>query len=310
MRVLVTGASGFIGGALCRALLARGDEVTALVRRPGSEPDGTTPLTGDLGAGGRLAEVLAEARPECVVHLAAEIASQRSAEKVYEVNVRGTQHLVDACLSFAGDDPAAGPRIVFSSTVVTGEAHGELLVESRPLPVGTPYGRAKQEGEQIVLGSDLPAVVIRPCHVYGPGGWYAKELVRRLRQPGRFAVIGSGANLWDVVHVDDVVAALALAVDAEAALGGTFHVADDQSLTFYEFMKLTADALGVGAPRRIPAALVRLIAGTNAVDALVRSARTSNAKIRAELGWQPSFPTAREGVPDAIGRLRAAGFAV
>ena len=306
MRVLVTGASGFIGGVLCRALVSRGDQVAALVRRPGSEPPGTTPLAGDLGAQGRLAEALAEARPESVVHLAAEIASQRSAEKVYEVNVRGTQRLIDACRDFAGADPDSGPRIVFSSTVVTGDAHGELLTEARPLPVETPYGRAKQEGEQIVLGSGLPAVVLRPCHVYGPGGWYARELVPRLRQPGRFAVIGGGANQWDVVHVDDVVAALLLAVDSKAALGCTFHVADDEPVTFYDFMKLTADALGVGPPRRIPAGLVRLIAGANAVDALLRSARTSNVKIKAELGWQPRFPTAREGVPDAIGKLTAA----
>ncbi len=303
MRVLVTGASGFIGGALCRALIDRGDTVFALVRRPGSAPHGATPVTGDLTADAGLTGALSEARPDCVVHLAAEIASQRSAEKVYEVNVRGTERLIAACQEFAGADPAAGPRVVFSSTVVTGEAHGELLVESRPLPVETPYGRAKQAGEQMLLGSGLPAVVLRPSHVYGPGGWYAEELVPRLRQPGRFAVIGSGANLWDVVHVDDVVAALLLAIDTDAALGAIFNVADDQPVTFYDFMKLTADALGVGPPRRIPASLVRLVAGANAVDALVRSARSSNEKIQTELGWTPRFKSAREGVPDAIARL-------
>ena len=138
-----------------------------------------------------------------MVHLAAEIASQRDAKKVREVNVAGTERLLDACRALG--DPAAGgadgPRFVFSSTVVTGDAHGELLTEDAPLPVETPYGRAKQEGERMVLESGLPAVVVRPSHVYGPGGWYAEELVPRLRQPGRFAVIGSGANLWDVVHV-------------------------------------------------------------------------------------------------------------
>ncbi len=310
MRVLVTGASGFIGGALCGALLARGDEVTALVRRPGSEPSGTTAWWETSGRRVGWSRRWQRRAPSASCIWPRRSPHSGAREKVYEVNVRGTRRLVDACLELAGEDPAAGPRLVFSSTVVTGDAHGELLVEARPLPVQTPYGRAKQEGEQMVLGSGLPAVVIRPGHVYGPGGWYAKELVPRLRQPGRFAVIGSGANLWDVVHVDDVVAALLLAVDSPAALGGTFHLADDESLTFYEFMKLTADALGVGPPRRIPAALVRLIAGANAVDAVVRSARTSNAKIKAELGWQPSFPSAREGVPDAIGRLTAASFAV
>ena len=84
--------------------------------------------------------------------------------------------MTTSCRASAGGD---GPRIVFSSTVVTGDARGELLSEDRPLPVETPYGRSKQEGERLVLESGLPAVVIRPSHVYGPGGWYAEELFAR-----------------------------------------------------------------------------------------------------------------------------------
>jgi nucleoside-diphosphate-sugar epimerase len=193
---------------------------------------------------------------------------------------------------------------VFSSTVVTGDAGGVLLTEEEPLPVHTPYGRSKQEGERLVLGSGLSAVVIRPSHVYGPGGWYANELIPRLRQRGRFAVIGRGENLWDVVHVDDVAAALVLAAENGPA-GSIYHVVDDEPVTFYDFMALTAEALGVGAPRRIPVALARALAGGNAVEAVIRSARSSNAKIKRELGWQARYPTAREGVVDAVARLPA-----
>jgi nucleoside-diphosphate-sugar epimerase len=80
-------------------------------------------------------------------------------------------------------------------------------------------------------------------------------------------------------------------------------VVDDEPLTFYEFMAMTAEALGVGAPRRVPAALARMVAGGNAVDAVVRSARSSNAKIKRELGWRARFPSAREGIADAVARL-------
>ena len=303
MRILVTGASGFIGGELCAELIERGHDVSALVRRPGSAPPHSTALAGDLADGGRLAETVREARPECVVHLAAEIASQRSTAKVNAVNVAGTGHLLHACRALDG---GVAPRIVFASTVVTGDARGALLTEQQELPVSTPYGRSKQAGERMILESGMPAVVVRPSHVYGPGGWYAQELVARLRQPGRFAVIGRGENLWDVVHVDDVVSALALGVEA-AAPGSIYHVVDDEPITYQDFMALTAESLGVGAPRHIPVALARAAAGRNAVDAVLRSARSSNAKIKAELGWAPRFASAREGVPDSIRRLAAAG---
>ncbi len=302
MRTFVTGASGFIGHALCAQLVEHGHEVSALVRRPGSEPPGTRAVAGDLTDPHGLSEAIAAERPECVMHLAAEIASQRNEGKVASVNIVGTTRLLEACRALDGSTPPGGPRVVFASTVVTGDAHGALLTEDQPLPVETPYGRSKQEGERLVHESGLPSVVVRPSHVYGPGGWYAAELVTRLRQPGRFAVIGSGQNMWDVVHVQDVASALCLAAE-KAPAGSTYHVADDEPITYYDFMSLTARALGVGAPRRIPVALARIVAGGNAVDAVVRSARSSNAKITSDLGWQPAYPTAREGVPAAIAAL-------
>jgi nucleoside-diphosphate-sugar epimerase len=304
MRALVTGASGFIGRVLSAQMLERGHDVSALVRRPGSEPHGTRAVAGELGDAAALVAALAAERPDCVIHLAAEIASQRSERKVREVNVGGTERLLRACLALGVSDSSTTPRFVFASTVVTGDAHGALLTEEEPLPVRTPYGRSKQEGEGLVLESGLSAVVVRPSHVYGPGGWYAQELVPRLRQPGRFAVIGSGENLWDVVHVQDVAAALLLAAEAAPA-GAIYHVVDDEPITYYDFVALTAAALGVGPPRRIPAAVARLVAGSGAVDAVLRSARSCNTKIKKELGWQPSFPTAGKGVAAAVGRLQA-----
>ncbi len=177
-------------------------EVDALVRRPGSEPAGTTAIAGDLGDAASVAAAVAASAPDAVLHLAAEIASQRDEARIRAVNVDGTRALIEACKA------AGSPRIVFTSTVVTGDAGGRLLSEDEPLPVATPYGRSKQEGERMLAESELPYVIVRPSHVYGPGGWYADELIAQLRKPGRFCVIGRGDNLWDVVHVDDVVSAL------------------------------------------------------------------------------------------------------
>ena len=300
MKALVTGASGFLGGVVCAELSARGHDVVALVRREGSHPPGTTAALGELGDAASLGRAADTHKPDWVFHLAAEIASQRSEEKVREVNVEGTRRLLDACVPEGDERPA--PKVVFASTVVTGEADGALLTEDEPLPVSTAYGRAKQEGEQLLRASSLPGVVIRPGHIYGPGGWYAEEIVKRLKQPGRVAVVGRGQNLWDVVRVEDVASAMVDAAE-QAPDGAVYHVADDEPITLYDFVKLTADALGVGAPRRIPARVASLVAGRNAVSAAVRSARTSNAKVKRELGWSPRYPTAREGVPDAIAKL-------
>jgi nucleoside-diphosphate-sugar epimerase len=300
VRVLVTGASGFLGGATCRELVARGHEVHALVRRPGSEPRGTTPAIADLTDEEALRAALAAVAPDAVIHLAAEIASQRDVKRIREVNVEGTRRLLEACRA------AGSPRFVFASTVVTGEAGGHLLTEERPLPVETAYGVSKQEGERLVAESGLPSVVIRPGHVYGPGGWYAEEIVPMLRRPGRFAVVGRGDNWWDVVHVDDVAHAIVSALE-RAPDGSLYHVADDEPIRLYDFLALTAKELGRRPPRRVPAAFARIAAGRDPVAAVTRSARTSNARIRRELGWRPRYRSAHEGVPAAIRALRGEG---
>jgi nucleoside-diphosphate-sugar epimerase len=296
MRVLVTGASGFLGTAVCAELVARQHEVSALVRRPGSEPPATTAVSGELGDGEALRRALQASQPECVFHVAAEIATQRDARRVDEINIEGTRRLLGACKELDS------PRFVFVSTVVTGDAGGAVLDESSALPVQTTYGRSKQVGEGLVRESGLPSVIIRPSHVYGPGGWYAEEIVKRLKQPGRLVVIGSGQNWWDVVRVEDVAAACVDAAE-RAPAGSLYHVVDDEPIRYYDFVALTAQALRVGKPRRIPAWLARRVAGRDPVAAVVRSARSSNGLIKRELGWAPHYASAQSGVPDAVAKL-------
>ena len=124
--------------------------------------------------------------------------------------------------------------------------------------------------------------------------------------PGRMAIIGSGENLWDVVHVDDVALACVLALE-KAPAGAIYHCADDTPTTYREFMTRTAEAIGVGRPRSIPVWLARRVAGDGPVATVVRSGRTSNAKLKAELGWQPHYPDSREGIPAAVAAVGPAG---
>ena len=123
-------------------------------------------------------------------------------------------------------------------------------------------------------------------------------------QPGRFAVVGRGDNAWDMVHVDDLATALRARGRVRAAPGEIYHCADDVPTTYCEAAGRAAAALGVGAPRRIPAR-GRAPRGRRRARSSrsTRSARTSNAKLKAELGWTPQFPDSRDGIPAVVAEL-------
>ena len=114
MNILVTGASGFVGGPSCQALASRGHDVLALIRRPGSEPPQTTAVPGDLTEAAGLAAALRTSAPDVVLHLAAETGAQRNEAKLRAANVAGIEHLIAACCG-----ASVPPKVVFVSTVVT-----------------------------------------------------------------------------------------------------------------------------------------------------------------------------------------------
>jgi nucleoside-diphosphate-sugar epimerase len=309
MRVLVTGATGFIGSRVSRILAAEGHVVCGMTRSPeGAQRllvDGIQPLVGDLREPSpRLAALLRAAAPDLVLHLAAEIATQRNEKRLWEVDVEGTRRLLAA---FAEVPPA---RLIYAGTVVVGDAHGELLREDRPLVASTAYGRAKLEAERLCFDSGralgMGVTSLRPSHVYGPGGWFA-AIARDLRR-GRFFLPGAGNNLWDLVHVDDVAEAFAAAVRSpEAAAGQVFHVVDDEPMTMREFLDAAAHALGAKRPRSVPVWVAKIWAGRGPVAAAVRSARSSNAKIKERLGWRPRYPGARLALTEVARLLSGNG---
>ena len=240
-----------------------------------------------------LAAGVREAQPTHRAPLAAEIATQRNAHKIEQVNVDGTRRLIEACRGLALE------RFLFLSTVVRGPASGETFTEDDYIPATTPYGRSKEAGDRMVFESfaagELPGVVLRPSHVYGAGGWLAELLGRMFRIPG------DGENLWDVVHVDDVVSACALLLE-RGEPGQAYHVVDDTPLTANEFFAAIAQALERKPFGHVPAWLAKLAAGGGAVVAATRSAKSTNAKLKA-LGWTPAHPRAVDALPDVVAAL-------
>lgn len=308
LRCFVTGATGFIGSRVVTRLLAAGHEVDVLARNPARALALGVPaarvLEGDLFAIGKIRDVLR--RIDVVLHLAAEIGTQRDEAKIWKVDVEGTDAIAEAC------EAAKVKRLVFASTVVVGDPKGGVLRPEVPLEATTAYGRAKQESERRLLRADVPVVIARPSHVYGAGGWYA-ELVRDFaRGPllGRLLrrYPGKGDNWWDLVHVDDVAAAIVLLAE-KGESKQAYHIVDDTPVRMRDFFEITAHALGVPRPRRVPVFLAKWMRGAGPIALAVRSARSDNSKLKA-LGWRPAWPDSKDAIHDVIRELgRAPGLA-
>jgi len=298
VRVFVTGGSGFIGSRLVRALAHGGHQVVCLSRSGKTSAAlaalGAEVLSGDLLDTETVAGCVREARPTHVAHLAAEIATQRRKDRIDRINIQGTQTLVEACRGLELE------CFLFLSTVVRGKAKGETFAEEDIIPATTAYGQSKQAGDSILMHAHrewgLPAVILRPSHVYGPGGWLA-ELVGS----SAFRIPGKGENLWDVVHVDDVVSACELLLDKSPA-GEVYHVVDDTPLTMNEFFGHVAQALGRKPYGHVPVWMAKLVKGSGPVVSAVRSARSTNARLKS-LGWTPRYPRSADALPEVIREL-------
>jgi nucleoside-diphosphate-sugar epimerase len=298
LRCFVTGATGFIGSRVVRRLLEAGHDVTVLSRELprglalGLPADRV--IVGDLFTIGKMRDAIA--RCDVVFHLAAEIATQKDERKLWKVDVEGTDAVAEAA------ERSKIQRFVFASTVVVGDPDGAVLRPEEPLVATTAYGKAKQEAERRLLKTDLPAVILRPSHVYGPGGWFA-EIVSEFARGRRFYP-GRGDNWWDVVHVDDVVSALLL-LGEKGVPREAYHVVDDSPIRMRDFFEITAHALGGRKPRSVPVFLAKLLRGSGPVDSAIRSARSDNAKLKA-LGWRPRFPDSKDAIHEVVKELTRA----
>jgi nucleoside-diphosphate-sugar epimerase len=212
--ILITGATGFIGGCLARHLVAQGHQVRALVRREAPELAmcGVELVRADIGDANALPPVLRDM--DAVFHLAAVRDVWGTPETVYrQINVDATRALLAAARV------AGVPRFVYCSSVGVARYAGNLAADET-LPFSPPtsqvlYHCTKARAEQIAR--DAQAVVVRPVITYGPGdeNGFLTRLIALLAQ-GRFLGIGNGRNHVDLVYVDDLVAGMVAALEKGA----------------------------------------------------------------------------------------------
>ncbi len=249
--VLVTGASGFIGGHLCAALAARGDRVRALYRRRIPPPalaalaeapkSRVSLLNGDLCDSACLAGVVEGV--DAVLHVAALASDWGPYESFKRENYDAT-----AALLAAAEGAGVKTFVYFSSAVVSGFGpHVDSTEEGPYHPLKYPYQITKRLAERHVLDrnrSGFKTIALRPCNVYGPGDLTSTYRMYEAILSGLFGYIGSGEAYTPPIYIDDLCAATLSALDRPEAAGEAIILTDGQKVSWKSYAEVMFGAVG------------------------------------------------------------------
>jgi nucleoside-diphosphate-sugar epimerase len=251
MSVLVTGGTGFLGGHLVERLVARGDKVRALVR-PTSDTSRLRGLGVELAEGDVTdrASVEEAARGVDVVYHAAALASDWGPyEEFHRVNVKGTQHVIDACQA------QRVHRLVHVSTqsVVFAFDHHQGTDETYPIPARHRdyYSATKAEAERRVLDAHSGALftaAVRPHLIWGPRDTTFLPRVEALARRRQLILVGGGRTRISLSYVDNVIDGLFLCAERDAAGGEAFFVVDQEPVEIGRYLSRLCEAVGAPAP--------------------------------------------------------------
>lgn len=330
MKALVTGGGGFVGSRVAQMLRARGDTVTALGRRPYDHLTraGIACVQADLRDAGAVRDACAG--QDCVFHVAALARIWGPRRDFWEINVKGTEHVIAACRA------AGVPRLVFTSSpsVVFGERELAGVDESQPYPDRylAWYPETKAIAERAVLdanGPGLATVALRPHLVWGPCDPHLVPGVLARARRGRLVQVGDGSNRVDITYIDNAAEAHLLAADALAAgsacAGRAYFISQGEPVALWPWLKSIIRAVGAPpatramsyrAARRVGAFLEawhRLFCIRSEplmthflATQLAQSYYFNISAAQRDLGYQPRISTA-EGFERMVARLRDGG---
>jgi nucleoside-diphosphate-sugar epimerase len=320
--VLITGVNGFIAGHLAERLLGEGCPVRGTVRRPDAAgwlaEQGVDIVQADLLD--RASLIRAAEGCGAVVHAAAWTGGpELSPEQAWRSNVDGTENVLAAAAM------ANVERFVYiSSVAVYGLNRAPIIEESAATPpVGQLYPDSKIAAERLVRESGLSTVIARPASTYGPRGTaWTIGTVEAIKQ-NRLVLLGRDDGLVTPGYIDNVLDGLWLTLVHPAAVGGTFNLCDDRSVTYREFYLAYARMVGCETlptvpawtarlARTWPANLARRLAGRQAIGPWSAHFRCNPSRFSVErakqmLGYLPSIGFV-EGMRRTENWLRSAGY--
>ena len=302
VRVLVTGATGVIGRRVVPQLVARGHRVTAVARTPEKRA-----LLAGWGADAIALDLLdadgarrALAGHDVVVNLATHMPSSMSRfllpwawRENDRVRREGSANLVGAAIS------VGAARFIQESFAPVYEDGGDRWLDEQWPLRPAPYNRTVLDAEASAArftAAGGAGVVLRFGGFYGPDP-FLREMSGVVRR-GWAPLPGPAGAYWSSVSHDDAGTAVVAALEVPA---GTYNVVDDEPLARRAWADALAEALGVPPPRLIPAWLTAL--GGKTMELASRSQRVTNAKLKRASGWAPRWPSARDGLREAVRAL-------
>ncbi|MCS6556276.1 NAD-dependent epimerase/dehydratase family protein [Curtobacterium flaccumfaciens] len=324
MKVLVTGASGFLGQATAAAVRDAGHEVRTFQRRPSGVP-GVQDVAGTMADGAAIARAVDGV--EAVVHLAAKVSLAGDPADFARVNIEGTRSLLAAARA------AGVGRFVFVSSPSVAHTGSSLVGAdagpAEPSRARGDYARTKAAAELLALDADAPdfaVVAVRPHLVWGPGDTQLVGRIVERARAGRLPLLDSGAALIDTLYVDNAATAMVAALERvtdDGVHGNAYVVTNGEPRPVADLLAGICTASGVRPPQwHVPAAVAR-VAGS-VVEAVWRvrpgedeppmtrflAEQLSTAhwfdqrRTRSDLRWTPSV-----SIDQGLERLRAAAQA-
>ena len=309
MRVLVAGSTGALGIPTVRALLDAGHDVVGLTRSAAKgrtlREMGAAPVLGDVFDAGAMKAIMHEVSPQGVVQLLNALPKRgplrpRDIDSTNRLRIEGTKNLIEAAKT-------AGVRRYLVESMIFGYGYGHVgdskvtEEESFGRPVSFAPAQPAIDGlnslEDQVRGAteagELEGIVLRYGLFYGPQVGSTQFMVSLLRK-GVFILPGGGHAVGSSIHVEDGASAAVAALE-RAPAGEVYNVVDDRPASLREFAFCLSETLSLRAPKSVPMWAIRLM-GSYASLMAKSTLRVSNAKIKTELGWEPRYPTYREGV--------------
>ena len=298
MKVFVAGASGTIGIPLVRALVDAGHHVVALTRSPGKrsalEALGASAVVADALDRDALVAAVSAAQPTHVIHQLTALPREgprrpSDIEPTNRLRVEGTANLLHATIGVRARRFIVGS---FAPLAGMGSASTQGAAAAAVRSMERQVIEAAREGL-------IEGVVLRYGMFYGPGVPSTAALVDMVRRR-RLPVVRKDTGQLPLIHIDDAVNATVLALE-RATAGATYDIVDDYPASMTEIVTTLAKYAGSSAPFRVPAWLPRLVAPYVARMTAMRMP-LSNARAKAELGWEPKYPTIQQGLAEMFRR--------